>query len=261
MPYTQEEECWLQNQIQEVEAAYQSVPIGEELLEEFTMFSLGVPLSKSYLKSVMSLGLERARRMFQAQPQFTVLPTKYQLDILLQRGLVIMCVFLCKVSSFDNGMEQLRYGFSQNDEEIWNRKFEAVFKKKELKTLGLFESSYELPFLLSKEQNRCLQKIFEAVPTLLKDPLVYGFILLLTLSKPIEGANSMDNLSKLNSNYKLLMQRRISSSLSKSKVKNPQEVIQKVSLSLTQLEQMAAILQMLAVAQQSCVDILLSSTT
>jgi hypothetical protein len=42
MVYTDEEECWLQKQIDLLEMAFRSVPMGEEIIEEFAMYSLGV---------------------------------------------------------------------------------------------------------------------------------------------------------------------------------------------------------------------------
>jgi hypothetical protein len=53
MPYTNEEEAWLTQQIRIVDEAYMSVPVGESLLHEFMMYSLGVPLSKSYMVSMI----------------------------------------------------------------------------------------------------------------------------------------------------------------------------------------------------------------
>ena len=82
MPYTREEESWLQNQIRIINEAYLSLPAGQDLIEEFTMYSLGVPLSKSLAASGMSMIYERVTRMCRSQPEFNRLPPKHQEPIL-----------------------------------------------------------------------------------------------------------------------------------------------------------------------------------
>jgi hypothetical protein len=266
MPYTQEEEGWLNYQICQMETAFRSVSIGEELLNEFTMYSLGVPLSKSYMKTALSFGMERVWRMFKTHSEFTSLPTVYQGDILAQRGMVVLCILLVKFGSYDTGIEQLQFAFSQYDEEIWNGRFKLVFEKTELQKLGVFESSYELPVLLTHQQKVQMLHILDAASLLLKDPLVYGLILLLTVSEPGQEL-AMGPLAQLNSKYKILMQRRFSSTLSKNEGKlnktfqHPKDLMNKVSIFLTQMEQMAGMLQLLAAARQSCSEILTSSTS
>ena len=82
MPYTREEESWLQNQIRIINEAYLSLPAGQDMIEEFTMYSLGVPLSKSLAASGMSMIYERVTRMCRSQPEFNRLPPKLQEPIL-----------------------------------------------------------------------------------------------------------------------------------------------------------------------------------
>ena len=110
-----------------MEAAFHSVPIGEDLLKEFSMYSLGVPLSKSYMKNGLSMGMERVWRMLRIHQEFSNLTTLNQLDILACQGFAVLSVLLIKFSSFDTGIEQLRYAFSRYDEELWNESFKPVF--------------------------------------------------------------------------------------------------------------------------------------
>ncbi len=74
MKYTEEEESWLQSQVHLVDDAYRSVPMGDEILDEIAMFTLGVPLSKSFIKVNLALGQERTWRIFLTQPEFVNLP-------------------------------------------------------------------------------------------------------------------------------------------------------------------------------------------
>ena len=266
MPYTQEEECWMKNQLYQMEAAFHSVPIGEELLKEFSMYSLGVPLSKSYMKNGLSMGMERVWRMLRIHQEFSNLTTLNQLDILACQGFAVLSVLLIKFSSFDTGIEQLRYAFSRYDEELWNESFKPVFEKTELKKLGVFESSYELPVLLTKQQQCQMSEMLESVSLLLKDPIVYGLIMLMTLSKHAQGP-AMCPLANLNSNYSLLMKRRLlASEVFKSQDKlidsfhHPEEIVNKVYSCLKHIEQMAGMIQMLSAARESCSGVLISAS-
>ena len=256
----------MKNQLYLMEAAFHSVPIGEDLLKEFSMYSLGVPLSKSYMKNGLSMGMERVWRMLRIHQEFSNLTTLNQLDILACQGFAVLSVLLIKFSSFDTGIEQLRYAFSRYDEELWNESFKPVFEKTELKKLGVFESSYELPVLLTKQQQCQMSEMLESVSLLLKDPIVYGLIMLMTLSKHAQGP-AMCPLANLNSNYSLLMKRRLlASEVFKSQDKlidsfhHPEEIVNKVYSCLKHIEQMAGMIQMLSAARESCSGVLISAS-
>jgi hypothetical protein len=45
------------------------------------MYSLGVPLSKSYMPSVFSIGRERFLRVLKVHPEFEELPVESQLKV------------------------------------------------------------------------------------------------------------------------------------------------------------------------------------
>ena len=49
-----------------VEQEFMAIPMGEEIIYEFMMYSLGVPLSKKYMPTMFSVIFERMVRMFKA---------------------------------------------------------------------------------------------------------------------------------------------------------------------------------------------------
>ena len=53
MPYTEEEECWLNRQFGLLDQAHGSVKWGEEIIKEFMMYSLEVPVSKNFMKGTL----------------------------------------------------------------------------------------------------------------------------------------------------------------------------------------------------------------
>ena len=86
------------------ETDHRSVPIGEEVIEEYAMYSLGVPLSKSNLPRVFAVYLERILRMFKTQSECLDLTSDLQMQILKKNGLTAFCLMAAKWDSFKTGV-------------------------------------------------------------------------------------------------------------------------------------------------------------
>lgn len=110
-------------------------------------------------------------------------------------------------------MEQVQYAFGVTEEEYWTSKYEPVFGRTKLKKLGTLESTYDLQNGLSEAQKSEVMQTFEDLSGLISDPSIYGLMLFMVSSRPIEGV-SIESIAKLNSTYSLLMRRRMSSQLS-----------------------------------------------
>jgi hypothetical protein len=108
--------------------AYFSVPVGEYILNEFAMFSLGVPLSKNYFTGVTAIAFERIRRMCCTQPGYADLPAADRQRIFMERSFDTFCLIACKLKSCKTGHEQLNLGLGRVDESFWREKFDTVFQ-------------------------------------------------------------------------------------------------------------------------------------
>ena len=75
-----QEELWLQNKFLQLENAYSSVSLGEDLVNEFVMFSFDVPLSKKFLPSCHAAFLERTWRIQKMHPEFEGLTLPQQVN-------------------------------------------------------------------------------------------------------------------------------------------------------------------------------------
>ncbi len=78
MPYTMEEEAWLKKQLHEYQSAYGEIPLGDEFIKEFVMFSYGVPLSKTFATRGYLTFLQRYRRVLEVQEGYETLNGKDQ---------------------------------------------------------------------------------------------------------------------------------------------------------------------------------------
>lgn len=63
-----------------------SVNVGPEIINEYMMYSLDVPLSKSYIIKYFSVVQERVRRLFKIQPEFLELASDAQEDLIRRKG-------------------------------------------------------------------------------------------------------------------------------------------------------------------------------
>ena len=68
-------------QLEMVEQEFLAIPVGEEIVYEFMMYSLGVPLSKKYMPTLFSILNERLVRIFKMHPEFEELPIRSQLKV------------------------------------------------------------------------------------------------------------------------------------------------------------------------------------
>jgi len=207
--YTQNEEFWLLAKVREVEDAFKSVPIPSDILEEFTMVNLGVPLSKHYFAETTALGMERAWKIFLTQPECSSLPVSIQTEIKSSRVASTVAMVYARTESFDAGIEQLQFACGEEDEIHWRERFHQTFGRNELQKVGFFQSSHDLPeFQVGEEFNSVLSFMTEA-SALAKDRILWGIMMLLVVTKPLEESSSAHPLSVINSQYQFVMGRRL----------------------------------------------------
>jgi hypothetical protein len=207
--YTQNEELWILMQVQQVEDAFRSVPIGEEILEEFTMVSLGVPLSKHFLTEVIALGMERAWRVFQTQTEFNDLSTALQCEMKHDRVSSLLATIIARSESFATGTEQLQFAFGQLDQNRWADKFNQVFASSQLQKVGFLKSAMELPVFQLANRSNVTQTILSDASALANDRMIWGIMMLLLVTTPMDDFNSSHPMAILNSQYQFVLSRRL----------------------------------------------------
>ena len=101
--YTEEEELWLNKQVHLLDKAFRSVSMGEEIMDEIAMYSLGVPLSKRFLPRVFAACNERVLRIFQTQSEFLDLTFQLQRQLVNTNSMRLFCLFNAKWESYETG--------------------------------------------------------------------------------------------------------------------------------------------------------------
>jgi len=139
------------------------------------------------------------------------------------------------------GIDQLQYSLGLNEGEFWAAKYEKVFAGKELKKLDILDASHNLKNALSDDQKCEMMKAFKDLSGLVSDPIIYGLMLLLTLSQPVEDV-FIGPVVKLNYSYSLLMKRRMTSQLARKETEtepiDPSQFESKISAGFTNVEKL-----------------------
>ena len=242
MRYTREEELWLLNQVHLVEDAFRSVPIGKDILEEFTMFSLGVPLSKSFIKHVVALGSERTWRIFLTQPEFSNLPANAQYEMKCQKLVSAFALAIARSESYSTGTEQLKFAFGCTDETAWNEKFRKVFGNNPIDKIGFFQAvSFCLPIFQRGLPVEVIESAVEDAKSIVKDSNLWALMMLITVTEPTDGLIASP-LANLHSRYNLLLKRRLRW-ISSNDSSDPDKILSKVLTLFNNLNGFASFLQ------------------
>ena len=135
MPYTVEEEAWLNNQLVRFKEVYEEISLGEELVNEFVMYSYDVPLSKHFVPSEISAFVERCRRIMKIHPEFEEMSDRIQNDLYKENLHKAAALCSVKAESHRTGSEQLQFCFGSADKKAWEEKVSPLVNTKIKKVL------------------------------------------------------------------------------------------------------------------------------
>lgn len=205
MSYTDEEERWLKLQSSHVDEAFRTVPIGDEMLNEFSMYSLGVPLSRRYMKSVFSITLERMWRVLRVHPEFQELSGQAQREVMEANGSLGLAVMISRYESLC-GIQQIREGLGELDEARWRENYLPAFQNLDkVRRMRMKDVVAEMSVNLSQDQLNDYYRILGVLGPLVSDPILYKLLLLLVLLKPLD---SRWKIAETHSKYLMISQRR-----------------------------------------------------
>jgi hypothetical protein len=114
--YSTEDETWLVGQFNLIEQAFRSLSIGEKMIEEFMLFSEGVPIPKDHMPKFFAINFERILRIYQIHSDFAELPSQFQADHIRNNGRLGLAMMILKVESSKTFADQLRDGFGELDD-------------------------------------------------------------------------------------------------------------------------------------------------
>lgn len=106
--YTTEEANWVSNKFRKMDEAFEKVPVNEEVVRQFAMFSLGVFPGRRILPQLLRTFFERVWKVLEIHDEFDRLTTRQQRDILMrncQAGMALMFIKHERLVSFKHEPE------------------------------------------------------------------------------------------------------------------------------------------------------------
>jgi hypothetical protein len=178
------------------------------MTNEFFMYSLGVPLSKRYMKGVITITLERMWRIFNVHSEFKELPSQTQLDMMSTNGPVGLAIMVSRYESMTTGIQQIQEGFGELDEVRWKENYFPTFQNfKKVRKIKMKDVVGEMSVKLSEDQMSEYVRLISYLGPIASDPVLYKLIMLLALFKPVHPG-STSCLSGLQSTYMTIVRRR-----------------------------------------------------
>ena len=177
-------------QITNFEKAWKSVPLGEEHIRDFIMFSFDVPVSNSYMHNAISVFNERVLRVLKIHSEFAKLPDSLQ-TTLIERNRMYASALQCAVcENSETGYEQLVFTYGESDKEVMSKEF-AYVSPKQIKKMTMTNVNKCNNFLadpLLKSFNTLVQNI----GTVVKSESMFKLLTLVMLFSDIKSSESLE---------------------------------------------------------------------
>ena len=126
VPFSESEEIWLNKRLAIFDQAFNSVNFGFELVREYIMYSLSVPLSKRFASCTTVIFTERLKRALLKIPEFHCLRAKEQAIMLQANVMPAVSVYISRLVCFSDAEEQMRFVFGPEDRQMYANQFEGV---------------------------------------------------------------------------------------------------------------------------------------
>jgi hypothetical protein len=206
LEYSEEEETWLVGQFRLIEQAFRSLSIGEKMIREFMLFSVGVPLPKDHMPSFLSIYFERILRIYQIHSDFVELPSHLQVEHIRNNSKLGLAMMILKCESSKTFADQLRDGFGELDDTRWNELYLPLLgDKRNLPKLTMQQASDDGSVPLRNVELKNYHKLVNDLHFLVDEPWLFKICLLLTLTLP----NGSGGISLLHRKYVNILRRRL----------------------------------------------------
>lgn len=172
-----------------------------DLIHEFMMHMLGVPLSRAYFPSVLAVMLERIRKVLNVHSDFEEMPVAAQRNHLRKICGFGLALYVARAETL-SGMQQIKEGLGEVDEELWNLQYGTLFD-----TADKFSrvSMADSPFL-PPDIRRSYCDLISKTRIIAANPKMFQLNLLLALTQPTSEDSS---LASLHFKYKIILKRRV----------------------------------------------------
>ena len=200
--YSHHEENWLQGQLEKFDVAIRSAPLGEDLMNEFIMYTMDVPLSKTFMPMSMKIFNERFRRVLKIHPEFNNVSQSEQESLWRSNSIYATALTVAYLESCKTGNEQHQFttGFDDDNTFLDNMIRGRKMKKLTMNIANKFSGI--LPEEVLENFERLVKNIGELV---LHGHETFKLFSLVLLFSDVENSSK---LNELRNNYLNVIRRK-----------------------------------------------------
>ena len=133
--YSADEENWLQGKLRIFEECWNRVPVSDDLVSEFVMFTYDVPLSKNFVPDHLAVFNERYLLMMKMHSEFTNMNRFEQEELWKKNILYGSAMNLVKLECCKGGKEQWHFVYPTYLNETWKGK--NILGQKNIKKIDM----------------------------------------------------------------------------------------------------------------------------
>ena len=198
------------NQFTLIEKAFRSVSVSEQLVQEFMMAALGIPLPKHHAPNIMAIFMERIWRVYRIHPEFVEMPTQLQLELITTNSALGMAMLALKSENCKSFSDQLQAGFGELDDQRWKELYMPLAEKvKNVPSVRMQHATDTKSVSLTPEDFQNYQIMSKSSSYLVSEPWLFKICLLLILTLPQDSIIDGKVCNALHSKYLTILRRRL----------------------------------------------------
>ena len=205
-----EEDVWLNCQLIKYKDTMKSINMGEDLIKEFIMYSLGVPLSKRFMAASMQCFNERFRLVMKMHPEFTDLPCRLQEKLWQNNIMYCVALNIVKLESASTAEEQLDFAGGYSDLDCVKHFMDRSSIKK-LKKLTQADNN-KTSGLLSAGLLQNFVRLTSRIGDFIKDKSIYQLFSIVLMFSDVD-TKDLKSLYELKTKYMNIIRRKVDAQL------------------------------------------------
>eukprot|EP00095_Tigriopus_kingsejongensis_P003147 maker-scaffold662_size116868-snap-gene-0.16 protein:Tk03147 transcript:maker-scaffold662_size116868-snap-gene-0.16-mRNA-1 annotation:"achain thyroid hormone beta dna binding domain homodimer with inverted palindrome tre" len=208
LPYTKEEETWVENQVSWFTEAFVAIPIQKEFIQDFFSYTLlGVVPPRIVIQCYYFFS-DRMHRSLHLHPEFTELSIEEQSKLWQRNSIDAMAICFARLEACDHGYGQAKILFgTQGPDNFLQRRFMNIALPHLIRKYTVKQVNKSVPILLAHEVDE-YQEVVQRMKRVLQDDVAFKLILMITLFQGVESSSQCP-VSKKRDAYVKFLERRI----------------------------------------------------
>jgi hypothetical protein len=202
--YSADEENWLQGKLRIFEECWNRVPVSDDLVSEFVMFTYDVPLSRNFVPDHLAVFNERYLLMMKVHSEFTNM-NRFEQEKLWKKNILYgSAMNLVKLECCKGGKEQWHFVYPTYLNETWKGK--NILSQKNIKKIDM-DIANSFSGVFSDTELARFGKLTQYIGELIHDDETFRLFTLVLLFSDVDN---QPNLTRLRDSYLSIIRRRLS---------------------------------------------------